>query len=99
MLLRAQIAANLANVEDPELRCDVVNLGLIYNIEVINQQAIITLTWTMLGCPLTDLLEKRIRRAVLAITEIELVELQVVWTPRWHKDMMTPYAKMLLGVK
>ncbi|WP_373747662.1 metal-sulfur cluster assembly factor [Weissella soli] len=99
MLLRAEIAARLATVEDPELRCDIVALGLIYNIEVVNQQAIITLTWTMLGCPLTDLLEKRIRRAVLASSAIELIALRVVWTPRWHKDMMTPYAKMLLGVK
>ncbi|MCM0582867.1 metal-sulfur cluster assembly factor [Weissella diestrammenae] len=88
----------LTMVEDPELRCDIVNLGLIYGVKVSENAVMITMTWTMMGCPLSDLLEKRIRRAVLNVPGIKSVDLHVVFEPAWSKDRMTPYARLLLGI-
>ncbi|MDR3191168.1 MAG: metal-sulfur cluster assembly factor [Lactobacillaceae bacterium] len=93
------IWAMLETVEDPELRVDVVNLGLIYGVELVATTAKITMTWTMLGCPLGDLLERRIVQAVETIDGVDEVEVELVWEPAWNKDKMTPFAKMLLGIR
>ncbi|MDR3241662.1 MAG: metal-sulfur cluster assembly factor [Lactobacillaceae bacterium] len=90
--------AALSDVEDPEIRCDVVNLGLIYDVEVAEETAKITMTWTMMGCPLSDLLEASIKEAAENVPGIETALINVVWEPAWTKDRLTPYAKMMLGV-
>ncbi|MDR3190597.1 MAG: metal-sulfur cluster assembly factor [Lactobacillaceae bacterium] len=89
----------LKTVEDPELRVDVVNLGLIYEVALVEQTAKIKMTWTMMGCPLGDLLEKRIVTAVSTIEGVDDVDIELVWEPAWHKDMMSRYARILLGIK
>ncbi|MDR3241754.1 MAG: metal-sulfur cluster assembly factor [Lactobacillaceae bacterium] len=93
------IWAMLETVEDPELRVDIVNLGLIYDIQMQDENAVITMTWTMMGCPLADLLEKRIKEAVLLADGVSSVDINIVWEPAWTKDRLSRYAKILLGVR
>ncbi|MDO4912876.1 MAG: iron-sulfur cluster assembly protein [Lactobacillus sp.] len=89
----------LQTVIDPELYVDVVNLGLIYEVSVEGKLATIKMTLTTMGCPLSDLLDKRIKKAVCELPEIDSVNIQLVWYPVWSPERMTDAAKEILGMK
>ena len=88
----------LQTVIDPELGIDLVTLGLIYDIEVNDQQCKFTMTLTTMGCPISDLLYKMIKEAVLQVAEITKCEINLVWEPAWGPDKMSRFARMALGV-
>lgn len=93
-----EVLKQLQTVIDPQLGIDLVNLGLIYGIEVNDQQCKITMTLTTMGCPISDLLYKMIKEAVLQVAEITECEINLVWEPAWGPDKMSRFARMALGV-
>lgn len=93
-----EVLKQLQIVIDPELGIDLVNLGLIYGIEVNDQQCKITMTLTTMGCPISDLLYKMIKETVLQVAEITECEINLVWEPAWGPDKMSRFARMALGV-
>lgn len=97
-LIEQEVLEKLQTVIDPELGIDLVNLGLIYDIEVNDQQCKITMTLTTMGCPISDLLYKMIKEAVLQVAEITKCEINLVWEPAWGPDKMSRFARMALGV-
>lgn len=97
--IEQEVLKKLQTVIDPELGIDLVNLGLIYGIEVNDQQCKITMTLTIMGCPISDLLYKMIREAVLQVAEITECEINLVWEPAWGPDKMSRFARMALGVR
>jgi len=96
--IEQEVLKKLQTVIDPELGIDLVNLGLIYDIEVNDQQCKITMTLTTMGCPISDLLYKMIKEAVLQVAEITKCEINLVWEPAWGPDKMSRFARMALGV-
>ena len=94
-----QVIQKLQTVEDPELFVDIVNLGLIYGVELQGEKCLISMTLTTMGCPLNDHLEEHIKQAVLELPEIKKVEVKLVWYPVWSVERMTEAAKKQLGVK
>ncbi|MFT8704106.1 metal-sulfur cluster assembly factor [Bifidobacterium aquikefiricola] len=79
----------LHQVIDPELGIDVIDLGLVYKIEIDEQQrAIITMTLTTPACPLTDLLEDECASMLAGL--VEEFRIDWTWTPRWTMEMITP---------
>ena len=96
--IEQEVLEKLQTVIDPELGIDLVNLGLIYDIEVNDQQCKITMTLTTMGCPISDLLYKMIKEAVLQVAEITECEINLVWEPAWGPDKMSRFARMALGV-
>lgn len=94
-----QVMDALGKVIDPELGIDIVNLGLIYEVEIENKQrAIITMTLTTMGCPLSDMLNDSIKKAAESVTGVEECEIQLVWYPIWNIGKMSRYARVALGV-
>ena len=93
-----QIMTALQKVIDPELLVDVVNLGLIYGIEIEGEKAIIKMTLTISGCPLSSYLQNQIQKAVLSVKSIKECEVKLVWYPVWTPDRMTVAAKRQLGL-
>ena len=94
-----QIIANLRRVYDPELNLNVYDLGLIYNIEVKNEnEAYIEMTLTSPNCPVADSLPKMVKENINSIEEIKKVDLKLVWSPPWTKDMMSEEAKLELNL-
>ncbi|MBU9695733.1 metal-sulfur cluster assembly factor [Limosilactobacillus portuensis] len=96
--IEQEVLEKLQTVIDPELGIDLVNLGLIYDIEVNDQQCKITMTLTTMGCPISDLLYKMIKEAVLQVAEITKCEINLVWEPAWGPDKMSRFTRMALGV-
>ena len=93
-----KIMTALQGVEDPELLIDVVNLGLIYGIDIEGDHATIKMTLTIVGCPLSTYLQNAIEKAVLSVPEINTRDIKLVWYPVWNPERMTVAAKKQLGM-
>lgn len=89
---------NLKRVLDPELNVNVVDLGLIYDVSLIEDRvAAITMTLTTPGCPLHDSIVGGVKYAIEAMEEIDEVEVNLVWEPAWSPDRMTEAGREALG--
>ena len=93
-----KIMTALQGVEDQELLIDVVNLGLIYGIDIEGDHATIKMTLTIVGCPLSTYLQNAIEKAVLSVSEINKCDIKLVWYPVWNPERMTVAAKKRLGM-
>lgn len=93
-----QIMMALQKVIDPELQVDIVNLGLIYGIDIEDNKATVKMTLTITGCPLSDYLQEQIQKAVLTVPGIESCAVQLVWYPVWSPERMTVAAQKQLGM-
>lgn len=96
--LANQVLEKLQEVEDPELLVDVVNLGLIYGIDLDAGHCTVTMTLTTMGCPLSGYLDQAIKKAVLEVPGIDQVDIKLVWYPVWSVDRMSDSAKRQLGI-
>ncbi|WP_077325064.1 metal-sulfur cluster assembly factor [Virgibacillus siamensis] len=97
--LKENLMGALENVIDPELGIDIVNLGLIYDVD-LNDEGIcdVTMTLTAMGCPLAAHIEQDVQRALADMPEVKETRVNIVWDPPWGKDKMSRYAKIALGI-
>ena len=93
-----QVLKHLEDVIDPELGIDIINLGLVYGVKVVDGRCTITMTLTTMGCPLGDLLSDRIRNAAMAVPEVKNCDIDLVWEPAWDMSKMSRFAKIALGI-
>ena len=97
--MKQQILDALETVIDPELGVDLINLGLIYGVDLDESgKCTVEMTLTTMGCPLTDMLDADIKRALTTIDGITSVEIHLVWYPAWGPERLSRYAKMALGI-
>ncbi|MCH4164228.1 MAG: metal-sulfur cluster assembly factor [Lentilactobacillus diolivorans] len=96
--LEDQVINSLEEVIDPELGVDIVNLGLIYHVSVVDQKCTLSMTLTTMGCPVGNLLADSIRQAVIAVEGITACDIKLVWEPAWDIGRMSRYAKVALGL-
>ncbi|MGY3751034.1 metal-sulfur cluster assembly factor [Vagococcus acidifermentans] len=98
--LKEAALASLETVIDPELGIDIVNLGLIYDVDITEDgYCEIKMTLTTMGCPLADVLTEQIHTVIRELPEIKEVEVKLVWYPAWTTDRMSRYARIALGIK
>ncbi|ATP39114.1 DNA methyltransferase [Solibacillus sp. R5-41] len=90
----------LENVIDPELGIDIVNLGLVYDVDLTDEgSATVTMTLTSMGCPMAPVIIDQVQTALGELPEVKETEVNIVWQPAWSKDNMSRYAKMALGIR
>ncbi|HEX5165565.1 MAG TPA: metal-sulfur cluster assembly factor [Thermomicrobiales bacterium] len=88
----------LREVYDPELGVNVVDLGLIYAIDVDGALVRVTMTLTTPGCPLHDTITEAVNEAVgHYIPGVEGIQIDLVWEPRWSPEMMTEAGRREIG--
>ena len=87
----------LRQVEDPELGMDVVDLGLVYEVEIEGPKVKIIYSLTSMGCPAGPLIAGDMERVSLEVPGVEDVEMQLVFDPPWTPDKMSDDAKFILG--
>ena len=88
----------LRDVVDPELGINIVDLGLVYGIEIDGSRVTIVMTMTSPACPLGDYLKDLVDTAIRERMEgIEHVEIRIVLDPPWDPEMMSPEARGQLG--
>ncbi len=91
------ILETLRRVIDPELGCNVVDLGLIYNIVITGQKVAVVMTLTTPGCPMHESIRWGAQQALLNLVGVEAAEVEVVWDPPWHPSMMTAFGREATG--
>ena len=97
--LKEQVVEALRNVHDPELGINIVDLGLVYGVEVEadTETVHITYTLTTMGCPIGPLIEAEIKQFLSGVEGISQVEAEMVLRPPWTPEMMSEEAKAALG--
>ena len=96
--LEEKIVAMLKTVYDPEIPVNIYDLGLIYKIDVTdNNDAILDMTLTAPNCPAADFIMEDVRQKIESIEEIQTATVNLVFEPEWDKDMMSEEAKLDLG--
>jgi metal-sulfur cluster biosynthetic enzyme len=86
----------LCDVEDPELAINIVDLGLIVDLDYHAGTVDLKLTFTAMGCPAMDMVMDDIRARLEREPEVERVAIQVVWEPIWTKARLTDDGKAQL---
>ena len=86
MKIKEKVIAEIKKVYDPEIPVNIYDLGLIYGIEIRNEnEAFIEMTLTSPNCPVADSLPKMVKENISSIKEIKKVDLKLVWSPPWTK--------------
>ena len=93
-----QILEVLSNVYDPEIPIDIVNLGLIYGIDIDGGNVRISMTMTAPGCPASTQIAGESKILVGEIPGVENVEIDIVWDPPWDPSKMSEEAQDSLGI-
>lgn len=88
----------LRGVDDPELGCNIIDLGLIYGIRIDGPQVHVQMTLTTAGCPMHESMVHGVKFALMKLEQVQNVEVELVWDPPWSPAMMTPEGRELLGV-
>ena len=96
--IETQMRDALARVIDPEIGENIVELGLVYGLQVEAGVASVQLTMTSPACPLTEMvLDEAYAELNRALPQDMEIELELVWEPPWHPSMMSDAAKQRLG--
>jgi metal-sulfur cluster biosynthetic enzyme len=94
---KEEVVEVLRGVEDPELGMDIVDLGLMYDVEVAGSNVKVIHSLTSMGCPAGPMIQEGIHEAVAAIPGVENVEVELTWDPPWTPEKMSDDAKFILG--
>ena len=96
--LEEKIVSMMKTVYDPEIPVNIYDLGLIYRIEVKEDNAVeVDMTLTAPNCPAADFIIEDVRMKVEGIEGIDVADIQLVFEPEWNQDMMSEEAKLELG--
>ncbi|MFB6193123.1 MAG: metal-sulfur cluster assembly factor [Candidatus Nanohaloarchaea archaeon] len=99
MVTEEEVREQLKEVIDPELDINIVDLGLIYEIEVDEEEVYILMTLTTPGCPLHGVFDEMVRREVGKLENVKEsdIEVELTFEPRWSPEKMSDKAKDELG--
>ncbi len=97
--LKEKVITEIKKIYDPEIPVNIYELGLIYKIEVSEDQKVnIDMTLTTPNCPVADSLPKLVKNNILKIDGVLDAEVKLVWDPPWSKDKMSEAAKLELNL-
>jgi FeS assembly SUF system protein len=97
-LLEGKIIAAISKVYDPEIPVNVYELGLIYGIDIADDNSVVVrMTLTAPGCPVAGSLPGEVEKQVESVDEVKEAEVSLVWEPAWDKSRMSEAAVLQLG--
>lgn len=96
--LQEAIIEALKEIYDPEIPVNIYDLGLIYNVEVNDGHALVTMTLTTPHCPVAESMPGEVELRVGSVPGVGDAEVVLVWEPAWGPDKMTDEARLELGM-
>lgn len=87
----------LREVIDPEIGCNIVDLGLIYDVVIDGSKVLVKMTLTTRGCPMGESIAWGVRMALLNLETVTDAEVELVWDPPWTPAMMTEFGRAHVG--
>ncbi len=88
----------LSEIYDPEIPIDIVNLGLVYSVEVVSDVLNINMSMTSPGCPASTQIVTEAKLMLEDLPEVREANIEIVWDPPWEPSMMSEAAKESLGM-
>jgi len=98
MITKEQVLDRLKTVVDPEIGINVVDLGLIYKIDIKSDVVNIDMTLTVPGCPLMTMIAQSVKQQVEIIDGVKKVNVNIVWEPKWNPSMASDEVKKRFGI-
>ena len=96
---KEEIINCIKTVKDPEIPVNLYDLGLIYNIEIDDNNNInIDMTLTNPNCPVAGSMPESVGKAIESLENINSINIKLVWKPKWTKDLMSEDAKLALDI-
>ena len=92
-----QLRAALRDVKDPELDLNIVDLGLVYDVEVADGQVAVKMTLTSPGCPAGPMITNDVYRQVRDLDGVSDVDVEIVWEPYWTPERIEPKIRAMMG--
>ena len=98
MELKEKVIDEIKKIYDPEIPVNIYELGLIYDVSIIEKNVKVKMTLTTPNCPVAESLPKEVKESIMEIDEVDKVDLDLVWEPPWDKSMMSESAKLELNL-
>ena len=98
MVDKPLILEALKKVYDPEIPVNLVDLGLIYDIKVVEGAVQIEMTLTAVGCPMSAQISNSVVEAVRAVDGVRSVKVDIVWDPPWSPERISPAGRLAMGM-
>ena len=98
MDLKEKVIAEIKKIYDPEIPVNIYELGLIYDVSIIEKKVKVKMTLTTPNCPVAESLPKEVKESIMEIDGVDKVDLDLVWEPPWDKSMMSESAKLELNL-
>ena len=94
-----QVIECIRTVVDPEIPVNLYDLGLIYDIYINDNNDIkIKMTLTNPNCPVAGTMPESVGKSIEKLSNLNSIEVSLVWDPKWHKDLMSDEAKLALDI-
>lgn len=93
---REAVWQKLRRVLDPEMPISVVDMGLIYGVEVHESTVKVQMTFTAIACPAMDMMIEDVKRAVGELPGVSEVDVEVVWSPPWTRERISAAGRQVL---
>jgi len=98
MITQDQVKEALKVVTDPEIGINIVDLGLIYDVDITDEgEALVRYSLTSMGCPAGEMIDTEIRDVVASMEGVTSVTTEVTFQPPWTVEKMSDFAKSALG--
>jgi len=97
-LNKEKVIEALKEVYDPEIPVNIVDLGLIYEVEIDNGEVDVKMTFTAAGCGMGPYIAQQAEWAISELEEVEDVNVDIVFEPPWDPEKITEDGKKLLGI-
>ena len=93
------VLAALREVIDPEIGCNIVDLGLIYDVAITGDTVQVKMTLTTPGCPMAGSISWGVKQALLNLPPVTDAGVELVWHPPWSPGMMTEVGRAAVGMR
>jgi metal-sulfur cluster biosynthetic enzyme len=97
MIDSRMIKEKLRECYDPEIPINIVDLGLVYGIDIKGDSVVVRMTLTALGCPLAGAIVEDVRRKLLELDGLKKAEVELVWDPPWSPERISGEARDTMG--
>jgi metal-sulfur cluster biosynthetic enzyme len=98
MITKEQVYEALQDCYDPEIPVNIVDLGLIYDVEVDGERVAVKMTLTAPGCGMGTMIAADAKEKIMALDGVSDAAVDLVWDPPWNPSMIKDEAKQRLGI-
>ncbi len=97
-LTKESVFEQLKKVEDPEIRYNIVDIGLVYDVKIDGGMVVVDMTLTSPSCPVGPYIISEAESVIKKLPGVTGVTINIVWDPLWSPDRMSDEAKIELGI-